>query len=105
MNKDSFTQLQKSTNKSIKGDIRLKPKMSGADMVYSEDIELLNDCNQSIILNIRHHRKTEMSSFNFRLKGQIGSAICRLEVNGASHKGAGRTHKHELRSPACLKDN
>lgn len=105
MNKDSFTRLRKSSNKFIKGNIQLKPRISGADIVYSEDIELTNDCNQSVILNIRHHLKTKMSSFDFRLKGQIGSAICRLEVNAASHKGAGRTHKHELQDPDCLKNN
>lgn len=60
-----------------------------------ENAALKNPFDYDIVLNGSFNKKTGALKFNFLMRG-VGP-ICRVEVNGAIHGDAGRTHKHDIR--------
>jgi hypothetical protein len=95
VNRHEFDQLRKSKGKEITADIEfVQDKHLDEAIVVFDGAVLTNPFGLEIVVNGSYNRKTGHIKYNFVLLGT--GPICRVEVNGAVHRDAGRTHKQHL---------
>jgi hypothetical protein len=94
MNRTDFEQLRDLPGKTIPVDIRFSAKRETSPNWTFENVPVINTLGWEIILNGTYKPHIPSITFNFVQKG-VGP-ICRLDVNGTVHPGAGRSHKHDL---------
>lgn len=99
MERDEFEWLREHPGKRIRGDLVLR--RSGGRYQGSVEIE---GADRPMTLHARFvPDRDDLISFNVVVAG-VGP-ICRLDIRGARHRGAGRTHKHSLRGRTCPVSN
>lgn len=96
MNRAEFEQLRDLQGKRISGDIRFEGGRETNPNLTFELVRVENDLNWDVVLNGTYKPQIPSVTFNFVLRGT--GPICRFCVNGTSHPGAGRTHKHSLQT-------
>ena len=107
MTRDEYKDLRKSP-KTIEADIEYARYDEESKLWVFEGVEVENQLGHTIVLNGRFDHRTGEITFNVVLKSKVakeGGPICRLDVNGTIHPGAGRTHKHDLLDPTCARRN
>src|SRR5207253_450862 len=101
MNRQEFEELRDLPDKTIVDDIVFTPNRQISTTLGVEHIQVINSLGLEVLLNASYIPDIPSVKFNFHVTG-VG-AICRLEVNGAVHKPAGRTHKHSVRTDSCVR--
>jgi hypothetical protein len=97
--REEFVALRRSA-KEVAEDIRYaSDRNCHQDVVTFGPVPVENPLGIHVLLRGSYNRRLKSVSFNFTVEGEPGS-ICRVDVSGAIHKDAGRTHKHEMRSEA-----
>jgi hypothetical protein len=103
MDRQEFVALRDLADKTIEGDIAfLSHPASGPNLIFG-DVEVQNSMELDVVLNGTYRPQIPSVTFNFSVRG-VGP-ICRVCVNGAKHRDAGRTHKHDLRKDSCPRQN
>ena len=99
MDRDEFEWLRDQPGKRIRGDLVLRRR--GGRFSGVAEIE---GAGRRLTLQARFvPDRDDLITFNVVAAG-IGP-ICRLDIRGARHRDAGRTHKHALRRKACPGSN
>ena len=101
MNRAEFEELRDLPNKEVMVDIAFTPK--NATTLIFQDVPVANSLGLDLILDGSFKPDIPAVKYNFCIKG-IGP-ICRVEVNGRIHKSEGRTHKHDLQTDSCPRNN
>jgi hypothetical protein len=94
--------------KVIEDDIEFRPFEDNSELWVFDGVLVTNDLGHKILLNGAYDSRTKYIKFNFvlkRLGRQESGPICRLEIRGKIHPGAGRTHKQDVQGPKCIHDN
>jgi hypothetical protein len=102
MDKSEFEKLRDLPGKKIEGDIVLK-KNPNRRPLRSAKVAIVNDKGVDAFLNIEWNEETDTKTLNVFVTGT--GPICRLEVDGRPHGNIGRSHKHDLLTPACPTEN
>lgn len=107
MNRSEFEVLRDLAGKAIAGDIRFESKsQTRPSLTFEKAVQ--NALGWDLVLNGAFNPLIPSVSFNFQVRGT--GPICRLEVNGLSHKNpngvsVGRTHKHDLQEEQDSRKN
>jgi hypothetical protein len=99
MNRAEFEALRDLRDKVISADIVFLPDSHHQDSLVFDRVEVANAKGYKLLLNGTYVPGVPSVKFNF-VVFPIGP-ICRIEVNGVTHRPVGRTHKHSLRTPQC----
>jgi len=94
VDRKAFETLRELPGKLVRDDIEFKPLAKASPNLVVEPIPVENDLGWDLRLNATYRPSILAVTYNFAVRG-IGP-ICRLDVNGRIHPGAGRTHKHDL---------
>lgn len=103
MDRTEFEALRDVSGKYIDGDVRLTGAPRTEPILCADDIPIHNIMGVPLMLNVTFNPRASAFKCNVHARG-VGP-ICRLEINGAEHPGAGRTHKHALRTESCPRQN
>lgn len=103
MDRQEFERLRQLPDKLISGDIKFSVRKQGATAQEAADLVIENSAGLDARLTITVNPKVGSKVFNVHIKG-VGP-VCRLCVDGMSHRPAGRSHKHSLRTPECPDHN
>ncbi len=103
MNRQEFEAIRDIPGKVIRGDIRFVSRQAMTPAVVAENIEIINDHQVELRLTIHCNPEVGSKTFNVHVPGK--GPICRLDVDGAAHRPAGRSHKHALQSERCSDRN
>ena len=95
MNRAEFERLRSLQGKRITSDIEFTELRQARPNLVFDGISVENVDGWDVVLNGTYKPGVPAITYNFVLRGF--GPICRIEVNGTSHPGVGRTHKHELR--------
>jgi hypothetical protein len=101
MNRKEFEALRDLPDKKVVVDIAFTRKNS-TTLVF-QDVAVSNSLGFDLVLNGSFKPDIPAVKYNFCIKG-VGP-ICRVDVNGSIHGSEGRTHKHDLRSESCPRNN
>lgn len=101
MNRAEFEALRDLPDKEVAGDIVFTPK--NATTLVFEDVPVVNSLGLDLILNGSFKPDIPAVKYNFCIKGM--GPICRVDVNGSIHGSEGRTHKHDLQTDSCPRNN
>jgi hypothetical protein len=93
MTRKEFEKLRDLPGKKVIGDLVFSAIEAASPILLFDSVRVENDLGIELRLNGRFNPLVPSICFNFRVMG-LGP-ICRVEVNGAMHKGT-RTHKHSL---------
>lgn len=93
MTRREFESLRDLPDKTIDADIQFGLVGECAPVLTFENVKVRNSLDLDLRLNGKYNPYLPSITFNFRIL-DVG-AICRVDVNGTSHKGV-RTHKHAL---------
>lgn len=99
MNRTEFEYLRDLPDKVIGADLRLTQRKETSPAWVADGIVIENVAEVQLRLNITYNPETGSKTFNVHVPG-VGP-ICRLDVDGTSHKDQGRTHKHSLKTERC----
>ena len=102
MNRDEFEALRDIPGKEIRENIRFAKKLVTAPALVAE-VSISNALGADLRLNITFNPEVGSKTFNVHAP-KVGP-ICRLDVDGAPHRPAGRSHQHALQTPACPDEN
>ncbi|MBK9753971.1 MAG: hypothetical protein IPO88_10770 [Nannocystis sp.] len=94
MNRRDFESLRALPGKTISGPIRLSQKQATHPLLTADRIPIENDQGITVWMNINYNPETGTKGINVTLAGE--GPICRLDVDGAPHGDAGRSHKHAV---------
>lgn len=105
MNRTEFEALRNLPDKIVAADIVFAQKNS-TTLVF-QDVAVSNSLGIDLVLNGSFKPDIPAVKYNFCIKGvgPICRPICRIDVNGSIHGNEGRTHKHDLRSESCPRNN
>ncbi len=104
MERSEFEELHRLSGKIIEADIEFRPKRRlDPNILVLDEATVENAFDLAVCLTGSYDRRTGHLTLNFVLQGT--GPICRVEVNGPIHPGAGRTHKHELQQPSDPRNN
>lgn len=95
MNRHEFEALRDVADKRIAADIVFQQRKETSPNLTFDEVVVENRLGFDVVLNGTYKPALPAVTFNFVLRG-VGP-ICRVCVNGTIHRGAGRTHKHDLR--------
>lgn len=98
MDRQDFERLRDLPGKTIRGDIRLRQSRN-MKTVYECDKIAIEGTDVDLRMNIRHNIESGYTTINVVAAGQ--GPVCRVDVDGPVHHGAGRSHKHSLREAPC----
>ena len=99
MERAQFVLLRDIPAKRISSDIRFVRKQSLTPVLIAEGILIENPSGVELILSITLNPVVGSKTLNVHVPG-VGP-ICRLDVDGAAHRPAGRSHKHSLQTEQC----
>ena len=116
---EEFRALRDAPGKMIEADIEFQPMADASEIWEFRDVPVENQFGYAISVNGTYDPRIGYIKFNFVLrdgvkrKGRRGKQqgrgragpICRLEIKGRVHPGAGRTHKQAVTTPTCVRDN
>jgi hypothetical protein len=104
VDRTQFEELRRLPGKVIEVNLAYsRRKKNEPDLVEFEGAKVQNALGWNLLLNGSYDRRTRATIFNFFVEG-VGP-ICRVEVNSTIHGDAGRTHKHELKTERCPRQN
>lgn len=95
MTRPEFHALRDLPGKRITDDIIFRASASNGGNLTFENIPVENELGWDVIVNGTFKPDIPTVIYNFYVRSE--GPICRICVNGNSHKPGGRTHKHELR--------
>jgi hypothetical protein len=98
MNRTEFEALRDVAGKVVRGDINFKQRDQTRPH-FIADVDIENTAGYALRLMIRYNPEVGSKTFSVDARG-VGP-ICRLDVDGSNHPGAGRQHKHALRTERC----
>lgn len=99
MERGDFEALRDVPDKFIDVDIRFARRDQMRPALVAESMVIENGLGIQLRLQITFNPETGAKNFNVFVPG-VGP-ICRLDVDGPPHPGAGRSHKHSLRTNRC----
>jgi hypothetical protein len=99
LNRHDFESLRDLPGKTIRADIRFAQKRQTSPLLVIEDLKIENSLDLDVRLSIHFNPEVGSKTINVHRPG-VGP-ICRLDVDGAPHRPAGRSHKHSLQSERC----
>jgi len=99
MDRVAFEAVRDVSGKVIRGDIRLVARRQTQPALVAENIMIENSSGAVLRLNITYNPEVGSKTFNVTAAG-VGP-ICRLDVDGPTHRPAGRSHKHSLQAERC----
>jgi hypothetical protein len=102
VDRNEFETLRDLPGKQIDGDIRFSQQRQTSPF-YTADVPLANSAGQELRVHMRCNPETGSKTINITAVG-VGP-ICRLDVGGPEHPGAGREHKHALKTARCPEQN
>jgi len=106
MDRHTFETLRDLPGKTISVPIRLSQKQSTQPILSADRIPIENSEGVTLWMNLNYNPETGAKGINVTLVGE--GPICRLDVDGANHRDAGRSHKHSLQDERsirrCLRD-
>jgi hypothetical protein len=104
VDRDEFERLRDLPDKEIADDIVYRTDKNLPFGVFRTDqVKVNNSLDYPVVVEGHFTQATGAVVFNFFLEGT--GPICRFEVNSTIHGDAGRTHKHDLRTPRCPLQN
>jgi hypothetical protein len=104
VDRDEFELLRDLPNKEVTQDIVFRKDKNLPPGVFRTDqVRVENALDYNVVVEAHFTPLTGATVFNFFLEGT--GPICRFEVNSTIHGDAGRTHKHDLRTPRCPSQN
>jgi len=105
--REEFEELRKSA-KTIEDNIEYHRYDQDSKVWTFTGVRVINHLGYTVKLNGAYDPRTRYIKFNFVLVGvgkKQGGAICRVEVRGKVHPGAGRTHKQCVKEGTCMRRN
>lgn len=99
MDRDEFERLRDIEGKVITGDIRLVRRANLVTTRVADGIQIINPIQLPLRMNISFNPESHAKTVNVVVQG-LGP-ICRLDVDGPSHRPAGRSHKHSVQGRRC----
>ncbi len=103
MNNPDFRALRDLSGKSIDVDIKLVEKAATHPLLTASRIPITNPSGVNIVMNVNYNLETGAKTINVTLIGE--GPICRLDVDGACHGSAGRSHKHSVQDDHSVARN
>ena len=100
MTREEFEALRSLPNKRIQRDIKFSRKQGTSPAFTADDIPIENSLGLDARLYLGYNPENGYKKINVAVKS-AGGAICRLEVDGPTHPGVGRDHKHSLLRETC----
>jgi len=101
VNRHDFEVLRDLPGKRIDVPIRLAQKQATQPIWSADRIPIVNDADVLILMNINFNPETGAKGINVTLVGE--GPICRLDVDGARHGDAGRSHKHAVQDEQSIR--
>jgi hypothetical protein len=103
LNRQEFEQVRDLAGKQITADIVWASPRDAKPNLTFDSVPLENALEWDIVVNGTYKPDIPAVTFNFVLRG--AGPICRVDVNGAIHGDAGRTHKHDLQKETDPRNN
>ncbi len=104
MDRDEFILLRDLPDKEVAEDLIFRAERNLPEGVYrTGQVGVENSLAYPVVVEGHYTRATKAVTFTFILEGT--GPICRFDVNSTIHGDAGRTHKHDLRTPRCPAQN
>lgn len=103
MDHEEFKQLRDLPGKRISEDIVWSQPTDMKPNYVFERVNVENDLGWRVLVNGTFKPGIPSVTYNFQVVG-VGP-ICRVTVNGVFHRGAGRTHKNDLRKESDPRNN
>ena len=97
MDRTDFERLRDLVDKTIAGDLEFEQSTTHEHLLIVPPTEIESSETGELVMNATYSILAESVVFNFVIR-RVGP-ICRVCVNGVSHRGQGRTHKHSLQYP------
>ena len=99
MNRTEFEALRDLPNKRIQQEIRFARRGALKPAIEADNIVIENAHGVDLRMNLHFNPETGSKTVNVYVPGT--GPICRLDVDGAKHGDAGRSHKHALVTERC----
>jgi hypothetical protein len=101
MNRRDFESLRDLPGKTISGPIKLSQKHATHPLLTADRVPIHNSQGISVWVSINFNPETGAKGINVTLAGE--GPICRLDVDGSHHEGAGRSHKHSVQDERSVR--
>lgn len=99
MNRTEFEALRDIPGKRIYQNIRFIRRAALRPAMEVENVQIENGQGVDLRMNLHFNPETGSKTVNVYVPGT--GPICRLDVDGARHGDAGRSHKHALVAERC----
>ena len=96
MDRTTFEALRDMPGKEIKADIRFARRAALTPVLVAEGVRIDNAGGVELFLTVTYNPIINSKTVNVHPPG-IGP-VCRLDVDGAAHRPAGRSHKHSVQT-------